>query len=410
MPSGDHIGGHPNRDIRSRLVALARSLTPPPPEPPGLSIRWYPNLQRHRARKWMLWAGIIFVCAAIVGVLGLVVFVSFIPKPWQSWVFSAAFTPATIGAIFGGIGLQTCRQEPLRIGVSAYGIHQEPSPSSGPQNSMTIAWDEIASASEQEGGSGQVLSIRTQSNRTRFFRIGREGAEAAVDEFEGRRRDLRPSTTATPPPWVTYSAGGGGRQPGSTGYSSSVDLTPLPALATPSPPLPPPSAPPHAPLPPPSQAEWRPNSLRRRYSWLGVGMLVIGAILILSFWRLALDPKTSQFVLYMLLPFFIGIVCIRGASKFPQAVAVSDRGFHGLKGGKLESFGFDRVQSVTSAGMSLELTVQSGRTLKVQALGALEMRQIQEYYQAFRGGGGLPQSDPWLELRVLSGFATRSRH
>ncbi len=354
------------------------------PESP--SVEWFPNLQKSRLRRWGPLGGLIFGIGLAVAVSEHYLFPASLPVSLREWVFSAGFTAAFMGGIFGLEGWIFWRQEPEHIGVSALGIHQDAAHPT-PGRPRLVRWNEMDSVGSTDSIRTVAVEVRTSENRTFRFRVEQAGVEAILRGYEIFRHPTSGEATTGESPQPLES-----RVP-----VASARLTGISGESAASPPM------------DPTGVRWMPNSLRRMWTIPGILFVALGVVLLALFWQVALNPKTSQGVIFLGLPIFVGLVMAIGGARFPSAVALTGVGFLVRDRNGITGLRFEEITAISTAAMALECTVSSGRTVKFQSLGPREKRLIQEAYQTYRRGASSPAFTEssvgwtWLSNPVATG-------
>jgi hypothetical protein len=345
-------------------------------------IQWFENLQKSRMRRWATWATIILVVGLTGETLAQLFVVPALIPAERAWVFSAGFTAAMVGAILLITSVSTLRSEGTRVGVSALGVHQD-RPRPTPTSPNFLPWNAMASVGSVGDPTPTAVLIKTVENRTIGLLVAPEAITVILRGFESARSG-----------------------PESGGSAATSGLVPEAAASEP-------------PIPSPADmagVPWKPNRLHRYWRDLGLVMLAVGVVLVVVLAPYALNPKTSEVVIYIGLPFFIGIVCVSGARGFASDIAVGPSGFLLKRKGVATGLRFQDITAVSTAGASLECTLTSGRTVNFGDLGPGEKQSIQEAYVAFRRRGQTPLPNPspattavtWLPnppaFRALAGF------
>ncbi len=331
----------------------------PPPIDPG-QIRWFPNTQRPRLRRWMRTSGIIVAISIPILVLGELLLPGGL-RFAHGWFFSGAFTALAFSLIIFGVGASGYRTEPLHFGISSFGIHRDVSRATLGSPGF-IAWSSLASIRTGSGPNGSFVSVRTSDNRRLAFLTSPEGAEAAVAGYEHWRNRAQPKAP-TPPPRATAvrarDVAGGIPQP----ISETPATYPYPA------------------------GPWQPNSLRRSVVRVGALLVVAGIGLVVLFLPSAQGKSAGQPLVFAAVPLLTGLLMVVMGSRFPDAVAISSSGFSVRTGGSVRGLPFNEVLEISSTSPVLECTLDTGRTVGFDSLGAREMRGIQDAYRTFRAGG-----------------------
>ncbi len=335
------------------------------PESP--SVEWFANLQKSRLGRWGPLGGLVFGIGVALVVLEHFLLPVILPENLRGWVFSAGFTAAFMGGIFGLEGWIFWRQEPKHIGVSALGIHQDVVHST-PGRPRLIGWNEMESVGPTDSTRTVAVEVRTSENRTFRFRVDPAGVEAILRGYEVSSHPTSQEATTGDRP----------QPPESPVPAAAARLTRISeGLAA-------------HPTMDPTGARWRPNSLRRMWTIPGILFVAAGVVLLSLFWQIALNPRTAQGVIFLGLPIFLGLVMAIGGGRFPSAVALTEDGFLVRGRNGISGLRFEEITAISTAAMALECTVSSGRTVKFQSLGPREKRWIQEAYQAYRRGVSTP--------------------
>ncbi|MDG6913517.1 MAG: hypothetical protein JRN35_10625 [Nitrososphaerota archaeon] len=361
--------------------AFRSSGTPVPEDLHQSSVRWFSNLQRRRMWRWTQTSIVFLVAVAVAAFLLLVGFPSLLSPPWGSMVFTLIFTGGVFAVIFFSVGAWSWRKEALRIGLSDRGVVQDFPPSVKSPENHSILWTDVVSAKDfgTSDNAGVILTLRGGQDVSLW--LDAASTEAVLSAFERNRSSEGRLALALP-------GGGSERQmPADESKRLSSEVP---------------------------QSAWKPNSMRR--SWMGLGLffILLGVALILAFGSYAMDPKTADAGVYLVMPLMVGIVLFAGARSFPSAVAIASDGFHVRTGLREEALHFKDLVGISTTAFTTDCTLSSGRTLRLQSLGAREQRAIQEAYRDFQTNGLRETQEPtpqfpitWLTNRASTSAAIR---
>jgi hypothetical protein len=381
------------RKLQGRLRMLEAGGRTPPPEDAGTprSVQWWANRQRTKLAGWIR-IGSVVLAADLALAAGLVILAPMaLHGAAGSWVFSATTTPLIFASIFIGVAWSSRRQEPLRFGTSAFGVHFDTAPSQPSDAVRFVAWEDLVAMEDVGSAEAPVVVLRIKDGKSVSIFTEADGRTALLSGFESHRPigGIPDSKPAFPP----------------FSRPATVAPTNLPAEN--------PAATRGSAGPVRSEGTWIPNSMRGMWLYAGLFLLGCGAVLLLASWHDALNPKTLQIVYLSSVPVMIGLIMAVGSLSYPSSVRVNGDAFEVRERTGVRAQPFDDIVRMSSVGLSLSCTLRSGRTVQFHSLGAQEERRIQEGFRAFRGGSNFRIEDvpggegslQWLTNHAASGAA-----
>jgi hypothetical protein len=381
------------RKLQDRLRALEVGGRTPPPEGAGTprSVQWWANRQRTKLAGWIR-IGLVVLAADLALAAGLVILA---PTAYHgaagSWVFSATTTPLIFALIFIGVAWSSRRQEPLRFGTSAFGVHFDVAPSQPSDAVRFVAWNDLVALEDLGSSETPVVVLKIKDGKSVSIFTEADGRTALLSGFESGRPigGIPDSKPALPP--LSRSAAASPTNPPAGNQTATGGST---RAAHP-------------------EGTWIPNSMRGMWLYAGLFLLGCGAVLLLASWRDALNPKTLQIVYLSSVPVMIGLIMAVGSFSYPSAVRVNGDAFEVRERTGVRAQPFDDIVRMSSVGLSLSCTLRSGRTVQFHSLGAKEERRIQDGFRGFREGSNFRIEDvpggegslQWLTNHAAPGAA-----